>query len=98
MPGPPPDEFCFDILGIQVFRDSLWVFTSAAREEGNQRLVDVFDLEGDFKDSFYLKFPSALVRHDLGWSLISDEGFLFVPEEDQEGLVSIGKYRILPSL
>lgn len=90
---PPPSEHVFDIWWIQIANNSLWVFTSTTKDEN--KLVDVFDMEGNYKDCFYLQFPSNNVYHKLFKTIISDDGYLFIPEENKDtGLVSIGKYKI----
>jgi len=63
-------------------------------ENGNERLIDVFDAEGRFVDSFRLEFPDDRLDHHYSKGLITADGFLFLPEQDEDGLVSIGKYRI----
>ena len=88
----------FDILEIHAVAGRLWVFTSTMKKNGNGRLVDVFDAEGRFVDSFRLEFPDEKIKHNYSKGLISGDGFLFVPEQDEDGLVSIGKYRILGSV
>ena len=91
---PPPFEYIFDISAILVFRDSLWVITSTSKDNDTKRLVDVFDMEGKYIDSFYLQFPLNNETHWIANSILADDGFIFIPEQSEEGFVSIGKYRI----
>jgi len=91
----PSDIPGFEIFELHAVRDRLWVFTSTERTGGNERLIDVFDPEGRFVDNFYLEFPDKKMNHRYSKGLITDDGFLFVPEQEEDGLVSIGKYRIL---
>lgn len=92
---PPPLDYVFDILWLRVCRDALWVFTSTAKDGGTKTLVDVFDLEGKYIDCFYLEFPANTEKHGIYNSLVSDDGSIFIPEENQDtGLLSIGEYRI----
>jgi len=84
----------FDVLEIHAVGDRLWAFTSTMKERGNDRLVDVFDADGRFVDSFTLEFPDPVLRHSYSKGLITADGFYFVPEQDEDGLASIGKYRI----
>jgi hypothetical protein len=91
---PPAFEYYFDISAILVFRDSLWVITSTSKDNDTKRLVDVFDMEGRYIDSFYLQFPLNNETHWIGSSILSDDGFLFIPEQSEDGFVSIAKYRI----
>jgi len=90
---PPPFEYVWDIWWIQAANNSLYVFTSTLKE-GN-RLIDVFDMEGNYIDCFFLQFPENNMKHNPVHSLLSEDGFLFIPEENYEtGRVSIGKYEI----
>lgn len=91
---PPPSEYYFDIFGIHVFKDSLWVMTSTTKDKDTKRLVDIFDMGGKYIDSFYLQFPLNNETHWIGNSILSDDGFIFVPEQNQDGFISIGKYKI----
>jgi len=84
----------FDVLEIHGVGDRLWALTSTMEKNGNGRLVDVFDAEGRFVDSFRLEFPDRTLRHSYSKGLITSDGFYFVPEQGEDGLVSIGKYRI----
>jgi hypothetical protein len=88
------DDMTFDVLELHTVGDRLWAFTSTMSERGNDRLVDVFDAEGSFVDSLVLDFPDRLLRHCYTKGLVTADGFYFVPEQDRDGLVSIGKYRI----
>jgi len=90
---PPPSDYVKDISWIQIANNSLWVFTSTTKDE--MRLIDVFDIEGNYIDCFYLQFPENNEYHGPFYTLISDDGFLFTPEDNKDtGLVSIGKYKI----
>ncbi len=90
----PHMEYYFDIFQIQVYKDSLWVRTSTSRDNNTKSLIDIFDKEGKYIDSYYLQFPLNKEEHFYTKSLLSDDGFILVPEQNQDGLVSIGKYRI----
>ncbi|HSA96525.1 MAG TPA: 6-bladed beta-propeller [Acidobacteriota bacterium] len=93
----PEDPFVWDIDKIQAAAGKLWVFTSVAKPDGDDRQVDVFDAEGRYIDRVILRFPPAGLNHRSAarWSLLTDDGFFIIPEEDKDGLISIGKYRIL---
>ena len=51
--GPPPPKYFNDISSLYVVSDKLWVRTST-RDEEKGSLIDVFDIDGRFLDSFYL--------------------------------------------
>jgi len=90
------DPYVFDIFEIHAVGDNLWVFTSTFKLGGNDQQVDVFDAAGRFIDSFYLRFPPGPRNHRgvRRKSLLTDDGFFFVPEQEEDGLVTIGKYKI----
>jgi hypothetical protein len=84
----PRKKFENDISEIFFNQESrcLWVKTSTQSKEKGI-LYDVFDERGQYVDNFYLKLKGELlaVRGDS----------LFVSEIDEEGIISIAKYRIL---
>jgi hypothetical protein len=90
------DPYVFDINEIHPIGDYLWVFTSSVRPGGNDQQVDVFNADGRFIDSFLLRFPPGPRNHRSvrRKSLVTDDGFFFVPEQEEDGLVTIGKYKI----
>jgi hypothetical protein len=92
----PKDPYVWDIDRIQAAAGKLFVFTSTTRRGGDDQLVDVFDAGGKLIDSVFLRFPPGELNHRAvsRWTALTDEGFFFVPEQDPDGLVSIGKYRI----
>jgi hypothetical protein len=63
-------------------------------DRGNDRVVDIFDAEGRFVDSVVLAFPDRTLRHSYTKGLVTADGFYFAAEQDRDGLVSIGKYRV----
>jgi hypothetical protein len=92
---PQPSKYYFDIFEIHIFRDAIWVLTSTPKLNSSKRLVDVFDLEGNYIDCFYLQFPENDMNHFYGDLLLSNDGYLFAIEQNHvDGLVSIGKYII----
>lgn len=90
------DPYVFDINEIHAVGDNLWVFTSTVKPGGNDQQVDVFDAAGRFIDGFFLRFPPGPRNHRgvRRKSLLTDDGFFFVPEQEEDGLVTIGKYKI----
>jgi hypothetical protein len=93
---PPPLDYDFDIIAIQVFRDLLYVKTSTKKINGTKWLIDVFDMEGKYVDCFYMQFPLNNENHWIANSIIiPNDCVIFIPEQNKnDGLVSIGKYRI----
>jgi hypothetical protein len=83
--GPPPPKFLYDINALYIVGDKLWVRTSTRdKEEGY--LIDVFDFDGRFVDSFYLRTGSII-------STCGDA--IFIRETDENELVSVVKYHIV---
>jgi hypothetical protein len=66
------------------------------KPDRNDQQVDVFDASGRYIDSFVLHFPSSGRNHVRARRkmLITDDGYLFVPEEEKDGLVTIAKYKM----
>jgi hypothetical protein len=92
---PPPFKYYFDILGLNIVKDTLWVTTSTPNLDDSRRLIDIFDMDGNFIDSCTLQFPSTNTNHFYGDMRISDDGFIYTVEQNKDdGLVSIGKYQI----
>jgi len=92
----PEDAYVWDIDRIHAAAGKLWVFTSAMEPDGNGQQVDVFDGEGSFVDSIILRYPAGARNHRgvARWTLLSDDGLFIIPEQEADGLISIGWYRI----
>ena len=81
----PEREYEKDIVYLYNFKGDLWIETST-EDEKKGTLFDVFNREGRYIDSFWL---------DAGKSLITTHGdHLFVREQDEEGNISVVKYRL----
>ena len=82
---PPRPEYLNDIVALFMFMDNLWVSTSTQDDEkGN--LIDVFNLNGEFVDSFYLKEGRIIGTH---------EDCIFVRIRTEEELYQIVKYKVV---
>ncbi|TFH34658.1 MAG: hypothetical protein E4G99_09050 [Anaerolineales bacterium] len=92
----PSDPYVFDINEIHAVGENLWIFTSVYKPNGDDQQVDVFDAAGRFIDSYFLRFPTSERNHRIvrRKALITDDGYLFIPEQEEDGLVTIGKYKI----
>ncbi|MGB2907015.1 MAG: 6-bladed beta-propeller [Candidatus Aminicenantaceae bacterium] len=84
--GPPPPEFINDISALYIVDDRIWVRTST-RDEDKGFLIDVFDLEGAYVDSFFLNTSGRIV------GTLGDR--IFIQESGEDELLSIVKYRII---
>jgi hypothetical protein len=90
----PEDPYVWDINRIHAAAGKLFVFTSTIAANGNDQQVDVFDAEGRFVDSVVLRFPAGGRKHNARWTVLTDDGLFIIPEQETDGLISIGKYRI----
>ena len=91
----PEQKFQSDVKAILTRGDQIWAVTST-RDKSKGVLIDVFDGEGTFMDSFYLKLPEPALRQ-LRWSgyCALDGDFLWVAESDDENdIFRIKKYRL----
>jgi len=84
--GPPPPEFLYDISALYIVNDLIWVRTST-KDEDKGYLIDIFDLEGVFVDSFFLNTSGRIVG--------TYGDVIFIREADEDELLSIVKYRII---
>jgi hypothetical protein len=91
----PDDPYVWDIDRIHAATGKLLVFTSTIRSGGDDQQVDVFDEAGRFVDSVILRFPAEGRNHRARWTALTDDGFFIIPEQEEDGLITIGKYRIV---
>jgi hypothetical protein len=83
--GSPKIEFEPDIVGLFPAGDRIWVATSTD-DKVKGRLIDVFDMEGRFVDSFYLGAGRTLmaVREDT----------VYCQAKKEDETITIVKYKI----
>jgi len=83
--GSPKLEYEIDVQNLYPVGDRLWVETST-NDKAKGRLIDVFDKDGRFIDSFYL---------GAGRSLMAvRDGVIFCQEKNEDETISLVKYRI----
>jgi hypothetical protein len=83
--GAPKAEFEPDVDELFPVEEKLWVATST-EDKVKGRMIDVFDKDGRFVDSFYL---------GLGRKLMAvREGHIFCQEKNEDETIAIVKYRI----
>ncbi len=88
-----PDYFA-DINALSLYKDKLWVFTSTLDKEKGV-LVDLFDLDGKYLDSFYLNLPGIERPDNIRTSQFTIDGdYLYIVERDEEDVATIVKYKI----
>ena len=91
--GPEPEYFS-DIQAVLFYSDQLWIFTSTVVKDKGV-LVDVFTKEGKYIDNFYLKLPRVTTAGDMDrkpFAIYKD--FLFTAEEEDDGSMSVVKYKL----
>jgi hypothetical protein len=83
--GAPKIEYEIDVKNLYPVGDRLWVETSTD-DKTKGRLIDIFDKDGRFLDSFYLGAGRTLmaVREDA----------IFCREKNEDETITIVKYRI----
>jgi hypothetical protein len=82
----PERDYEFDIGNLFDCENTLWVLTSTS-DETKGPLFDVFDQSGTYIDSFNLGVSGSLMT--------THGNSFFVKETDEEGTISIVKYKIL---
>ena len=82
--GSPKREFKADIDNLLPLRDELWVATST-EDKAKGRLIDVFDKDGRYIDSFYLGAGRRLMAV---WKDV-----VFCQEKSEDETITIVKYR-----
>jgi len=90
----PESKYANDVSNILVRGDRLWVITSTVDKKKGV-VVDIFDGEGIYRDSFYLNLPEPAlnaIRFPLKSALTEDA--LLMIEWNDEGTFAIKKYKI----
>ncbi len=85
--GPPPPKYFTDLSAFYIVNDKLWVRTST-RDDVKGYLIDVFEFDGRFVDSFFLKT-------DLRGIISTHVDSIFIRETDEDELVTVVKYTII---
>lgn len=90
----PAPKYTADIVHLLARDEELWVITST-KIKGKGVLVDVFNREGVFADSFYLPVPEWPEKHLTRPDPIALQGeFLLCLEKTDEGTYLLRKYQI----
>ena len=84
--GPEQEKFLSDVVNLFVFNEQLWVMTSTG-DERKRPLIDVFDIDGKFVDSFFLDITGTL--------LATHNDSVFVREKDEDELIHLVKYKVI---
>ena len=83
--GAPRIEFESDVVNLFPLEEGLWVVTST-EDKAKGRLIDVFDMDGRFVDSFYLGAGRTLMA--------VRPGFVICREQNEDETITIVKYKI----
>ncbi|MCP4218971.1 MAG: 6-bladed beta-propeller [bacterium] len=87
-------EFFNDVLHIMANGEKLWAVTSTIDKEKGI-LVDEFDTNGKYTDSFHLQLPGLKSGHDERIrQMVHDKGFLYIIEKNDDHEPSIVKYKL----
>ena len=90
----PAPEFTDDVVNLFIHDKDIWVATST-KSKGKGVLIDVFNFEGIYGDSFYLPLPDAadkVISRPAPQIVLGD--FLYAIEKDADGIYMIKKYKI----
>ncbi len=83
---PPERKYMYDITYMLRNEEQLWIWTST-KDEDKGVLFDVFSSEGEYLDSFY-------IPNEIGFMYVQGD-ILFAKIQDEEGIYSVVKFRIL---
>jgi hypothetical protein len=90
----PQLTYANDVTNLFAHGDVIWAVTSTRdREKGV--LIDVFDADGTYADSFYLQLPEAALQN-IGYPemcALGDDG-LWIIEPSKDGTYAVRKYQI----
>ena len=92
--GPPEYEYYQDIQHMLIHKNQLWVFTST-RDKQKGRLIDVYNMEGNYVDNFYLKFSDQITPQGFGYGNVVLSGdYIYSIDEHEDGFFSVAKYEL----
>jgi len=90
----PAKKFVDDIVNFFVHNNELWVATST-KEKDKGVLIDVYNYEGTYTDSFYMKLPGrAEINVTLPDSHVVFGDFLYAIEKNADATYAVKKYTI----
>jgi hypothetical protein len=91
----PVAKYHLDIQMMFMVEDKLWVITSTVDEEKGI-LVDVYDLDGNYVDNFYLRYPKGVVPYSVGtWIKAASDEYIYTVEKGEAEEVFVVKNRIV---
>jgi len=92
--SPPPIKYYLDLSKLLIHKDQLWAITST-RDKQNRRLIDVYNMKGEYIDNFYLEFPANITPRNFAYgTIVAKEGYIYTIDEHSDGFFSIAKYKL----
>ena len=89
-------EHLNDIQQMFIRGENILIMTSTV-DPGKGLLMDVFNIQGEYSDSFYLPLKQAVKAEALEDLPVAIQGdYLYIVEYDEDEIPSIVKYRITP--
>ena len=82
----PERKYMYDINYMVRNEEQIWIWTST-EDEDKGVLFDVFSMDGEYLDSFYIPTEVSF--------MYAKGDILFARNQDEEGIYSVVKYRIL---
>lgn len=90
----PPVEYLNDIQQIFIRGENIWIMTSTI-DPRKGLLFDVFNMQGEYADSFYLPLKQAVKSEGLEDLPVAFQGdVMYIVEYDEDEIPSIVKYRM----
>lgn len=94
--APPSRKYFCDIDVMLIYQNQLWVVTSTNGPD-QSRLVDIYDMECNYLESVYLKYPPGISHSNFSMGKLAVSGeYLYSIDEEPDGTVAINKYLIQP--
>ncbi len=91
---PPRWKYFVDVDTLLVRRNRLWAVTSTA-DVSRRHLVDVYDMDGHYLDSFYLEYPAEVTHARFSKGNIAVYGDrIYSIDEEADGALSVNVYRV----
>ncbi len=89
----PEQKYSNDISSLDAVAGRIWVVTST-KDEKKGVLVDVFDVDGTYRDAFYLKLPEAALSRSGSFRFSPTGDAVFTIETTPDETIVIKKYAL----
>ncbi len=71
------------------------MLTSTKKDGGFSGLIDVFDMEGRYIDSFFLRFSNEFEARFIADCILHEDNHLFIIEQNKDGFFCVNKYKLV---